>query len=125
MGNNSISLSGNLTREPELRAVPGPDRKFVLNFRVAVDKAGGKDQSGKEEAGFFDCVAWGDLAENLARSLSKGQRVMVSGELRHRSFEANDGTKRTAIEVLVDDAGPSLLWAQAQVRKVAPVRQAS
>lgn len=115
---NTIALSGNLTRDPELRATPSG--KFVLDFRMAVDKAAGQD-----EAGFFDCVAWGDLAENLSRSLTKGQRVVVVGQLRYRSYEDSKGSKRTAVEVVVDDAGPSLLWAQAQVSKVSPVRQAS
>ena len=115
---NTIALSGNLTREPELRATPSGTS--VLDFRIAVDKAAGQD-----EAGFFDCVAWGNLGENLSRSLTKGQRVVVIGQLHYRNYDDSKGSKRTVVEVTVDDAGPSLLWAQAQVTKVSPVRQAS
>jgi hypothetical protein len=67
-------------------------------------------------AGFFTCQAWGDLAENLASSLTKGQRVIVIGQLRQRRFEAN-GQQRSATEIFVQEAGPSLLWATAEVRR--------
>ena len=116
MAANSVMLAGNLTKEPELRYTSAG--KAVCNFRVAVDGAG----KSADNAGFFDCAAWGDLAENLCESLSKGQRVVVSGQLKQRSFEAN-GATRTAIEVLVEDAGPSLLWAQAKAIKKVPARQ--
>ena len=66
-------------------------------------------------AGFFTCQAWGDLAENLASSLMKGQRVIVIGQLRQRGFEAN-GQPRSATQIFVQEAGPSLLWATAEVR---------
>jgi single-strand DNA-binding protein len=67
-------------------------------------------------AGFFTCQAWGDLAENLASSLKKGQRVIVSGQLRHRAYEV-EGRQRSTTEVLVSDAGPSMVWATATVAK--------
>lgn len=118
MAANAIMLSGNLTRDPELKYLKGtngsPDRKAVTTFRIAVDDAGKGD-----EAGFFTCTAWGSLAENLAVSLKKGQRVVVAGAMRHRSFEV-DGKNRSAIEVSVIDAGPSLLWAKASVERTAP-----
>jgi len=73
-------------------------------------------------AGFFTCQAWGDLAENLASSLTKGQRVIVIGQLRQRRFEAN-GQQRSATEIFVQEAGPSLLWATAEVRRRASERE--
>lgn len=118
MAANAVILIGNLTKEPELRYTTAG--KAVLNFRVAVDGAG-KTQT---DAGFFDCATWGDLAENLAESLGKGQRVLVCGQLKQRSFESN-GATRTVTEVHVEDAGPSLLWAQAEVRKRQPTLHAS
>ena len=108
MANNAVIFSGNLTKDPELKKLSGG--KAVLNFRVAVDAAG----NNQESAGFFDCAAWGDLAENLGSSLSKGQRVVVIGQLKHRTFEVK-GDARSTVEVLVEDAGPSLLWMTAEL----------
>jgi single-strand DNA-binding protein len=118
VANNSVVLIGNLTKEPVLKRTSS--NKAVLNFRVAVGGGG----NSADQAGFFDCAAWGDLAENLSSSLAKGLRIMVSGQLKQRTFESN-GQSRTVSEVLVEDAGPSLLWARAEVQKNVPVRQAS
>lgn len=118
MAGNSIILTGNLVKDPELDRTDGC--RAVLNFRIAVDEAGGS----RGETGFFGCVAWGDLAENLAASLAKGQRVVVTGELKHRTYEV-EGESRSVTEVRVTDAGPSLLWATATVEKRPPVRAAS
>jgi len=71
----------------------------------------------EEEVAFFDIVCWRDLAENVSESLTKGTRVMVSGRLQQRSWEADNGDKRTKVEVLADEVGPSLRWATAQVQK--------
>ena len=119
MANNAVIFSGNLTKEPELRNLKGG--KAVLNFRVAVDAAG----NSQESAGFFDCAAWGDLAENLSSSLSKGQRVIVFGQLKHRSYETKDGDARTTVEVLVEDAGPSLLWMTAELTATKKAKKAA
>ena len=109
---NGIFLSGNLTKDPELKFTPGG--AAVVSFRIGVDGAGSGDESG-----FFTCTAWNALAENLAESLHKGQRVVVSGTIRNRSYTGDDGKKRSSIEIAVSDAGPSLLWATAEVtRKV-------
>ena len=109
MANNAVMFSGNLTKEPELRNLKGG--KAVLNFRVAVDAAG----NNAESAGFFDCAAWGDLGTNLAGSLGKGQRVIVVGQLKHRTYETKEGDARSVVEVQVEDAGPSLLWMKAEL----------
>lgn len=110
MAANAIMLSGNLVKDPELRYTT--DGKAVATFRIGVDEAG----STRKDSGFFTCTAWGSLAENLAVSLKKGHRVVVAGDLRHRSFEV-EGKSRSAIEVSVIDAGPSMLWATASVTR--------
>jgi single-strand DNA-binding protein len=110
---NGIFLSGNLTRDPELRFTNSGTA--ALSFRIAVDGAG---NSG-EESGFFTCTAWGKLAENLAESVHKGDRIVVSGRLRHRSYEIEGGKKSSTIELAVDDAGPSLQWSRAQLTRAA------
>lgn len=110
MAANAIMLSGNLVKDPELRYTT--DGKAVATFRIGVDEAG----STRKDSGFFTCTAWGSLAENLAESLKKGQRVVVAGDLRHRSFEV-EGKTRSTIEVSVTDAGPSMLWATADVQR--------
>lgn len=110
---NGIFLSGNLTKDPELRYTPKGNA--VATFRIAVNGAG----SG-EESGFFTCTAWNSLAENLAETLKKGDRAVVTGTLRHRSYEREDGKKGSSIEILVQDVGPSLVWATAQVTRKAP-----
>src|SRR5919106_736515 len=109
MAANTITLVGNLVKDPELQATR--NGKFVVSFRIAVDAAGGKDTSG-----FFTCQGWGDLAENVAQTLSKGMRAIVTGQLRQRSYEV-EGKQRSTTEVLVSDAGPSLVWATATVAK--------
>lgn len=114
---NAITLSGNLVADPTVDHTDGG--RSVLNFRIAVDEAGGS----RSQTGFFGCVAWGDLAENLAASLAKGHRVVVSGELTHRTYESG-GESRSVTEVRVTDAGPSLLWATASVQRN-PARKAS
>lgn len=110
---NGIFLSGNLTKDPELKFTSSGTA--ALSFRIAVDGAG----SNADESGFFTCTAWGKLAEHLAESVHKGDRVVVSGRLRHRSYELENGKKSSTIELAVDDVGPSLLWATAQLTKAA------
>ena len=110
MAANAITLSGNLVKDPEMSS--SKTGKLVVSFRIAVDGAG----SAKDESGFFTCHAWEPLAENLGETLEKGQRVIVTGELRHRSYEV-DGKKRSTTEILVEDAGPSMLWATAKVTR--------
>ncbi|MDQ4144902.1 MAG: single-stranded DNA-binding protein [Actinomycetota bacterium] len=110
MAANGIFLSGNLVKDPELQATKSG--KFVTSFRIAVDEAG----TTHKDSGFFTCQAWGQLAENLAETLHRGERVIVVGTLRHRTYEV-EGKQRSATEVLVNDAGPSMLWATAAITK--------
>jgi single-strand DNA-binding protein len=115
--NNVITLVGNITDDPELRFTPGG--AAVANFTVAVNRRQ-QSQSGAWEDkldGFFRCNAWRDQAENVAESLQKGTRIMVIGRLQQRSWEDQEGNRRSVVEVLVDEVGPSLRWATASVQK--------
>jgi single-strand DNA-binding protein len=116
--NNVITLVGNITDDPELRFTPGG--AAVANFTVAVNQRR-QSQSGAWEDrldGFFRCNCWRDLAENVAESLQKGSRVVVVGRLQQRSWEDQEGNRRSVVEVQVDDVGPSLRWATANVQKL-------
>lgn len=117
MPENTITIVGNVSRDPELRFTPSG--QAVANFSVAVSrrKKNG-DQWEDVLEGFFNCIAWRNMAENVAESLAKGDRVIVTGKLQQRSWEdKNGGGKRSAVEVQVDDVGPSLKWATATTEK--------
>ena len=114
---NVVTLVGNITDEPELRFTPGG--AAVANFTVAVNRRF-RNQDGTWDDkldGFFRCSCWRDMAENMSESLNKGARVIVTGRLQQRSWDDNEGNKRSTIEVQVDEVGPSLRWASAQVTK--------
>lgn len=114
---NSVTLVGNLTREPELRYTPSgaPVVKLGLAVnRVYNNRAGER----VEHTDFFNVTAWRTLAENIAESCKTGTRVVVTGRITSRSWETEEGQKRTAVEIDADEVGPSLRWATAEVRKV-------
>ena len=118
-GETLITVVGNLTADPELRFTPSG--AAVANFTVAstprtFDRQSGEWKDG--EALFMRCNVWRQPAENVAESLTRGMRVMVSGRLRQRSFETREGEKRTVVELEVDEVGPSLRYATATVNKV-------
>jgi single-strand DNA-binding protein len=117
---NSVTLIGNLTDEPELRYTPAGVP--VANFTIAMNRRT-RDPVTNEwkdgETSFLRCNVWRQQAENVAESLSKGMRVIVAGRLRQRSWEAQDGGKRSVVEVEVEHVGPSLQWATATVTKSA------
>lgn len=112
---NSITLVGNLTRDPELRYTTGG--RAVANFGLAVNRRYQVNGEWQEQVSYFNVVAWGDLGENAAATLSKGMRTIIFGRLEQREYENREGEKRSMIEVVVDDIGPSLRYAQAQVEK--------
>ena len=117
-GETTITLIGNLTSDPELRFTPSG--AAVANFTVAstprtFDRQTQEWKDG--EAMFLNCAAWRNLAENVAESLTKGSRVIVSGRLRSRSYEGREGEKRTVFEIEVDEIGPSLRYATAKVTR--------
>lgn len=114
---NQITIVGNLTDDPELKYTP--NGAAVVNFSVAVSPRF-KDESGNWKDGdtsFFRCSAWRSLAENVAESLTRGTRVVVTGRLKQRSWETQDGDKRSVVEIEADDVGPSMKWATAQIQK--------
>jgi single-strand DNA-binding protein len=115
----TITVVGHLTDHPDLRFTPSG--AAVVNFRVAstpryLDKTSGQWTDG--DPLFLSCHLWRDAAENAAESLSRGTRVIVTGRLRQRSYETNDGEKRTVIELEVDEVGPSLKFARTTVKKM-------
>jgi single-strand DNA-binding protein len=116
---NVVTLVGNITDDPELRFTPSGQQ--VANFTVAVNRRFRTQEGSWEDRldGFFRCNCWREMAENVAESLVKGSRVIVTGRLQQRSWEDSDGNRRSAFEVQVDEVGPSLRWAKARVEKAA------
>ena len=117
-GDTIMTVIGNLTADPELRFTASG--AAVANFTVAstprtFDRASGEWKDG--EALFLRCNIWRQPAENVAESLVRGSRVIVSGRLKQRSFETKEGEKRTVIELEVDEIGPSLRYATAKVNR--------
>jgi len=112
---NFVQIIGNVTRDPELRFTTAGHAvcSFGIAWTPRKRTAEGKWEDG--EASFFNCSAWRDLGENIAASINKGNRVIVTGSVRTREWEDRDGNKRTSIEIDVDECSPSLRWATAQV----------
>lgn len=117
-GETVITIIGNLTADPELRTTGNGAN--VVNFTVASTPRTFNRQSNQWEDGqalFMRCNAWRELAEHCAKTLAKGMRVIVQGRLSQRSYQTNDGQQRTVMELTVDDIGPSLRYATAQVAR--------
>lgn len=117
-GDTTITVIGNLTADPELRFTPAG--AAVANFTVAstprtFDR--NKNEWIDGDALFMRCNIWREAAENVAESLTRGLRVIVSGRLKQRSYETREGEKRTVVELEVDEIGPSLKYATAKVNK--------
>src|ERR1700744_611226 len=118
-GDTQITIAGNLVDDPELRFTASGQP--VANFRVAstpryLDKSTNEWKDG--DSLLLTCNVWRQAAENVAESLQRGMRVIVSGRLRQRSYETKEGEKRTVYEVEVDDVGPSLRNASAKVNRI-------
>jgi single-strand DNA-binding protein len=119
-GDTTITIIGNLVNDPELRYTP--TGQAVATFRVASTPRFMDRQTNEWKDGdslFLSCNVWRQAAENVAESLQRGMRVIVSGRLRQRSYETKEGEKRTVYEVEVDEVGPSLRNASAKVNKSA------
>ena len=117
-GETIITVVGNLTADPEIRTVG--NGSSVASFTIASTPRTWNRNTGQFEDGqalFMRCSAWRDMAEHCAQSLSKGMRVIAQGRLQQRSYQANDGSQRTVIELQVDEIGPSLRYATAQVTR--------
>ncbi len=114
---NSITLVGNTTRDPELRFTS--NGQPTASFGLAVNRRwqNRQTQEWEEATSFFDVVCWQEMAENACESLPKGVRVVVTGRLEQRSWETPDGERRTKVEVVADEIGPSLRWATCAVAK--------
>ena len=117
MADNVVSLTGNTTRDPELSFTAGGTA--VAAFGLAINSRK-KDTDGSWIDGdpqFFDIKAFGELAENIAESISKGTRVVINGRLNYSSWESKEGDKRSKVEVIADSIGADLRWATAQVTR--------
>ena len=115
MADNTVTLVGNLTREPELRYTNGG--QAVTSFGLAVNRRYQQNGEWQEKTSYFNIVAWAQLGENAAQSLNKGARVIVTGRLEQRQYETREGEQRNTVEIVADEIGPSLRWATAQVEK--------
>lgn len=114
----TITVVGNLTADPELRFIPSG--VAVANFTVASTPRTFDRQAGEWKDGdplFLRCTQWRQAAENVAESLNRGSRVIVTGRLKQRSYETREGEKRTVIELDIDEAGPSLRYTAAKLTK--------
>lgn len=114
---NTVTMVGNLTDDPELRYTP--QGAAVANFRIAVNHRF-KDQAGNWQDGetsYFRVNCWRQLAENIAESLTRGTRVVVTGRLKMRQWETQEGEKRSVVEIEADEIGPSLRFATAKVER--------
>ncbi len=113
MADNSITLVGNLPRDPEIRFTA--TGRAVASFSMGVGRRYQVNGEWQEQTSWFNVTAWGQLGENAAATLVKGSRVVVTGRLEQREYTSREGEKRTAIDVVADDIGPSLRWATATV----------
>lgn len=114
---NTITIVGNLTRDPELRYTPTGTAQ--CNVGVAVNRVWTDRQTNerKENVSFFNVVLWREMAENAGECLAKGMRVIVTGRLEQRTWETQEGEKRNVVEIIADEIGPSIRWATAEVKR--------
>jgi single-strand DNA-binding protein len=118
MSTTTTTITGNLTRDPEIRYTR--DGQATTSLGVAVNRRWQNRESNEweEATSFFDVVCWRELAENTALSLTKGARVVVTGRLEQRSWETEEGDRRFKVEIVADEIGPSLRFATVDVHKV-------
>lgn len=117
MSDANITVVGNLTRDPELRFTGGGMATTRLGLAVNYRRRNQQTQEWDESTSFLSVVAFRDLAENAAESLTKGSRVLVTGRLEVREYETKEGEKRQSVEIIADEIGPSLRWATASVSR--------
>lgn len=115
MPDNTVTVVGNITRDPELRFTPAG--QAVATFGMAVNRRFQKNGQWEEQTSFFNVTAWGTLGENASNSLHKGARILVNGRLDQRSWETQEGEKRSTVEIVADEIGPSLRWATVEITK--------
>jgi single-strand DNA-binding protein len=114
---NTVTVTGNITRDPELRFTPSGSA--VATFGLAVNRRWQNRQTNEweEQVSYFDVSSWNQLAENVSECLSKGTRVTVTGRLEQRSWETQEGERRSKVEIVADDVATSLRWATVQISK--------
>jgi single-strand DNA-binding protein len=116
MSTNNLTLIGNLVEDPELRFTP--NGTAMAKIRLAVNRRyQDRNNEWQEDTSFFTGTCWRDMAENVAESLTKGMRVIVNGRLQQRSWETQEGEKRSVVEIDVQEIGPSVRWATATVTR--------
>ena len=114
---NTVTIVGNLTRDPEIRYTREGQANCSLGVAVNRRWMNRTTQEWEEATSFFDVTCWRELAENVALTLSKGMRVVVTGRLEQRSWETDDGEKRSKVEIQADDVAPSLRFTGYNVMK--------
>ncbi len=117
MADNAITVVGNVTRDPELKFLNSGQAALKLSIAVNRRWQNRQTQEWEERVSYFEIVGYGALAENAANSLVKGSRVIVSGRLEQRTWETENGDKRSIVEINADEIGPSLKWATAVVTR--------
>ena len=117
MADNTITVVGNVTRDPELKFLNSGQAALRMSVAVSRRWQNRQTQEWEEKTSFFDVSAYGPMAENSASSLAKGSRVVVTGRMEQRSWETESGEKRNAFEIVADEIAPSLRWATAVVTR--------
>ena len=117
MADNTVTVIGNVTRDPELRFTPSG--QAIASFGLAVNRRwqNRQTQEWEEQVSFFDITCWAQLGQNVADTLVKGSRAIVTGRLEQRSWETDQGDKRSKVEIIADEVGPSLRWATADITR--------
>lgn len=111
-----LVIAGNITRDPELRFTTSG--RAVASFGVAVNRRFQRNGEWEESVSFVNVVAWGDLGDHAAASLRKGDRVLVTGRYDQRTYEDKEGGKRSSVELVATDMGPSIRWSNAQPERI-------
>ena len=116
-GDTVITLVGNLVDDPELRFTPSG--QAIATFGIAVNRSwqNRQTQEWEEQVSFFDVTCWAQLGQNVSDTLVKGSRAIVTGRLEQRSWETDQGDKRSKVEIIADEVGPSLRWATADITR--------
>ena len=117
MADNTVTVIGNVTRDPELRFTPSG--QAIATFGLAVNRRwqNRQSQEWEEQVSFFDVTRWAQLGQNVSDTLVKGSRAIVTGRLEQRSWETDQGDKRSKVEIIADEVGPSLRWATADITR--------
>jgi single-strand DNA-binding protein len=117
MADNTVTVIGNVTRDPELRFTPSG--QAIATFGLAVNRRwqNRQTQEWEEQVSYFDITCWAQLGQNVSDTLVKGSRAIVTGRLEQRSWETDQGEKRSKVEIIADEVGPSLRWATAEITR--------